>query len=177
MPKLHTLFAIPVWLLGSTIQPAAAHENYGKHRPVQQQLARPSQQQDQPEFKPGTLGVCGLHQVSGYLAVTPDGQMVPLSQYCQQQQNWVWSAESDFWQEFRAAATPETVVFAQSLDRHEVEAYAHTICTFLDDGATLQEIQSVQSDQQLPASFERAVTIAAIKANCRQYRSKLAELP
>jgi hypothetical protein len=126
-----------------------------------------------PEFNPGTPGVCRLYNLSGYLAIAADGQLVTLKPYCQQQRNWVWYEEGRFWSQFRDTATAETMAFAQTLDRHEIEAYALTICPFLQDGGTLPELRQIQADDRLPPEFEQAVTVAAVRTYCRQYRSQL----
>lgn len=126
-----------------------------------------------PEFKPGTLGICGIYNWSGYLAVAADGRIVTLRQYCQQQRNWVWYEEGRFWERFRDVATVETLAFTQTLDRNQVEAYALSICPFLAEGRTVQDLSQMQADQQLPDAFERAVTIAAVRTYCRRYRDQL----
>jgi hypothetical protein len=159
-----------------TASDATAHDGYARSRQQQPQrlTSEPREAQEPPEFRLGTAGVCQLHQLSGYLALAADGQMLPLTEYCQQQRNWVWYEASDFWKEFRQVASVETLTFTQTLNRERVEAYAGSICTCLDDGTTLQELQKIQADDQLPADFERAVTIAAVKAYCRQHRAALA---
>lgn len=126
-----------------------------------------------PEFKPGTPGVCRFYNLSGYAAVAADGQLVMLRPYCDQQRNWVWYEEGRFWSRFRDAATSETLAFAQTLNRHEVEVYALSICPFLEEGGTLQELTQLQADQRFPVEFEQAVTVAAVKTYCRQYRDQL----
>lgn len=126
-----------------------------------------------PAFRLGTPGICRFYNLSGYLAVAADGQLVPLEPYCEQQHNWVWYEESKFWQRFRDAASGETLSFAQTLDRHEIEAYALSICPFLEDGGTLAELQQIQADDRLPPAFEQAITVAAVRTYCRQYRSQI----
>lgn len=125
------------------------------------------------EFRLGTPGICRFYNLSGYLALAADGQLVPLEPYCEQQYNWAWYEESKFWRRFRDAATGETLAFAQTLNRHEIESYALTICPFLDDGGTLPELRQIQSDNDLPPEFEQAVTVAAVRTYCRQYRKQL----
>lgn len=126
-----------------------------------------------PEFNPGTPGICRFYNLSGYMALDADGQLVALKPHCQQQRNWAWYEESRFWRRFRDAATGETITFAQTLDRHQIEAYAQSICPFLEDGGTLPELRQIQTDDRLPTEFEHAITIAAIRTYCRQYRSQL----
>ena len=152
-----------------------AHEGYVRNQLVQQRntLTSGSRASEPPEFRLGTAGVCRLYQLSGYLALAADGRMVPLTQYCQQQRNWVWYEEGKFWRKFREAANSETMAFTQTLNQHEVEAYAGSICASSDDGTTMQELREIQADQQLPADFERTVTVAAVKTYCRQHRSAL----
>ncbi len=132
-----------------------------------------SEAEPPPEFDPATPGICRLYNLSGYLALAADGRLVTLKPYCQEQRNWVWYEESRFWSRFRDAATVETLAFAQTLDRHEIEVYALSICPFLQDGGTLPELRQIQADDRLPTEFEQAVTTAAIRTYCRQYRSQL----
>jgi hypothetical protein len=132
-----------------------------------------SSESEPPEFEPGTLGICRFYNLSGYSAVAADGQLVTLKSYCQEQRNWVWYEEGRFWRRFRDAATPETLAFAQTLDRHQVEAYAQSICPFLEDGGTLPELAEIQADSRLPTEFEQAVTVAAVRTYCRRYRRQL----
>jgi hypothetical protein len=122
-----------------------------------------------PEFRPGTAAVCGLYNLSGYLALDSQGQVVPLHSYCQQQRNWVWYENTQFWKTFRKIAAPDTLTYTQSLNRERVEAYAQSICPFLKQGGSLQELNQIQ-DQQLPAAFDQTVTNAAIRTYCPQHR-------
>jgi hypothetical protein len=173
---LTTLIAL-LALLATDRAAATAHEGYAGQR-FQQQRIRLLQEQppDQPpEFQPGTPGVCRLYHLSGYMAMNQQGQVVSLSQYCEQQRNWAWYDPDNFWQEFRKVASAETITFAQSLTQARVEAYAQSICPFLEDGGTLQELAQIQTDAQLPADFEQAVTIAAVKTYCRQHRQQIRE--
>jgi hypothetical protein len=175
-PGLTTLIAL-LALLATDRAVATAHEGYAGQR-FQQQRIRLLQEQppDQPpEFQPGTPGVCRIYNLSGYMAMDQQGQVVPLSQYCEQQRNWAWYEPDDFWQEFRKVASAETITFAQSLTQARVEAYAQSICPFLEDGGTLQELAQMQTDAQLPADFEQAVTVAAVKTYCRQHRQQIRE--
>jgi hypothetical protein len=172
-----TTLIVVLALLAVDRSVGAAHEGYAR-RQVQQQRVRLSKEQPSeqpPEFELGTPGVCRLYHLSGYMAMNQQGQVVPLSQYCEQQRNWAWYESDDFWQEFREVASAETITFAQTLDQERVEAYAQSICPFLEDGGTLQELAQMQTDAQLPADFEQAVTIAAIKTYCRQFRQQIRE--
>lgn len=155
---------------------STAHEGYARQRLQfqRERLSRPTAEQP-PAFKPGTPGVCHLYQLSGYLAIDPQGQVVPLSEYCEQQRNWAWYETGDFWHEFREVAGAETLSYAQTLDRDKVEAYAQSICPFLANGGTMQELAEIRTDAQLPADFERAVTIAAVKTFCREHRQQIRE--
>jgi hypothetical protein len=145
------------------------------NRPVRQEPFRitATSETEPPEFELGTPGICRFYNLSGYLALAADGQLVPLKPYCEQQRNWVWYEEGRFWQRFRDAATSETLTFAQTLNRHEIESYALSICPFLEDGGTLSELRQIQTDNRLPSEFEQAITIAAVRTYCRQYRSQL----
>jgi hypothetical protein len=161
--------------------PASAHEGYGRHQPQLRWLSTgsapgPSNARSQelhPEFALGTPGVCRLYNLSGYLALHADGAMVSLEQYCQQQRNWLWHETDELWERFRDVATEATLAFAQTLDQDRVEVYAQSICPFLEAGGTLQALAEMQSDQQLPADFDRAITIAAVHTYCDHYRSAL----
>lgn len=168
------LIGLSCWLV--SLSGATAHEGYGDRS--SRSTRSTADERPPAEFQPGTLGVCRLYNLSGYLAIDAAGQVVPLSQYCQQQHNWVWYQESDFWDAFRDVASPAVLDYTQTLDRHQVEAYANSICDFLSDRTldrqTLQQnLQQIQSDQQLLPDFERAVTRAAVKAYCPHYRSSL----
>lgn len=152
-----------------------AHEGYGQNRLLNQreQLSNRQSQQEPAEFGLGTPGVCRMYNLSGYLALNADGQMVPLEQHCQQQRNWVWYETNELWERFRDVATAETIAFTQTLAQDRAEAYAQSICPFLEEGGTLQELAAVQADKQLPSDFEQAITIAAVKTYCPRYRSQL----
>jgi hypothetical protein len=165
------LYLLPTVLLSSLSlligAPSLAHEGYGSRT---SQSTSAAEAVKPPEFKPGTPGVCRLYNLSGYLALNPAGRVIPLQQYCQQQHNWVWYANSKFWQAFRQNAASETITYAQTLDQARVEAYAQSICSFLNDGGTLQELAQ-QGDQKLPADFDQAVIKSAVETYCPQYRS------
>lgn len=152
-----------------------AHEGYGRNHLLQQRerLSTRQLQQEPPEFELGTPGVCRLYNLSGYLAMNADGQMVPLKQYCQQQRSWVWYETDELWERFRDIAAEETIAFTQTLNQDRAEAYAQSICPFLEEGGTLQELAEIQADQQFSAGFEQAITIAAVRTYCPQYRANL----
>lgn len=150
------------------IQMAQQSEEALEGRTVQ-----PDFEQEPPEFKFGTLGICRIYNWSSYLALASDGQVVTLRQYCQQQRNWVWYEEGRFWERFRDVATAETMTFAQSLDQNRIETYAQAICPFLADGGSFRDLAKIQADPPLPANFEQAVTAAAVRTYCRQYRDQL----
>lgn len=125
-------------------------------------------------------GICGLYNHSGYLVVNEAGQLVNVMDYCQNQQAQQAQPEpqaiprtSAFWQAFAATADSEARAVATTLGSDQVIAYGTTICPFLNQGGTLQELRQIQLDGNLPSGFETAVTVAAIQAYCPAYRSEL----
>lgn len=176
MPKFHLPIAILIVATLLTSSKVAAHESiFQNHLPQHNRRSSSSEDarsEKPPEFQLGTTGVCRLYSLSGYLALDSQGEMVPLREYCQQRRNWVWYEPDQFWQTFREVASAETISFTQTLDQDQVEAYAESICPFLEDGGTLQELAEIRSDAQLPIDFEQALAVAAIKTYCRQYRSQ-----
>ncbi|MCU0524468.1 MAG: hypothetical protein MUF72_06545 [Elainella sp. Prado103] len=178
LPGWLSLWGIVGWIM--TPPNAVAYEGYGGGLQGADRSDRSRSKHEPPdEFQPGTLGVCHLHNLAGYLAIDGAGRVVPLSQYCQQQRNWVWHHEDDFWEAFRDVASVEVLSYTQTLDRHRVEFYAQSICSFLSHGNPEQPnsrsnapqmLRQIQSDQQLPSEFERAVTYAATKTYCPQHR-------
>jgi hypothetical protein len=137
---------------------------------------------------PNVPGVCGLNHRSGYLVVDESGNLVDLVEYCRQRSDQVeqlQQTQSDsstdphdsqsiaFWQAFEAGASPEAIVFANSLGSDEVFAYGSAICPFLEQGGSLRELRQIQGDGNLPTSFEVAVTVAAIDTYCPRFRSEI----
>lgn len=123
-----------------------------------------------PEFNPGTVGICRLYNLSGYLALDAEGRILPLRPYCQQQRNWAWHEPKEFWQRFREVATVEAVNYSQTLDQQAIDAYAQSICPFLEAGNTLEQLTQIQANRPFPADFERALTVAAVDTYCQQHR-------
>jgi hypothetical protein len=134
---------------------------------------------------PAVPGICGLNSRSGYLVVDESGNLVDLVEYCRQrsanveqlQQTQSYSSTEPqsiaFWQAFEAGASPEAIVFANSLGSDAVFAYGSAICPFLEQGGSLRELRQVQGDGNLPTSFEVAVTVAAIDTYCPKFRSEI----
>ncbi|NET50579.1 MAG: hypothetical protein F6K09_18175 [Merismopedia sp. SIO2A8] len=79
--------------------------------------------------------------------------------------------ETTFWQAFTAAASPDAWEFAASLDADAVMVYGETICLSLEQGEPIAEIRAIQSEGNLPPSFDAAVNVAAIHAYCPQFTS------
>jgi Protein of unknown function (DUF732) len=118
-----------------------------------------------------TLGLCGLHNLSGYSAIDAVGSLVNLTQYCHQQQ--VQPSASPFWQSFLVAADRNTVAYAEALGQQQVAAYGTAICPFLENGGTLAQLRQIQVSGELPSGFEVAVAVAAIHTYCPTYRSEM----
>lgn len=119
-------------------------------------------------------GICGLYNHSGYLVVNEAGQLVNVVDYCQDRREQQSIPEtSAFWQSFEATASSEARAVATTLGPDQVVAYGTTICPFLDQGGTLQQLRQIQLDGDLPAGFETAVTVAAIQAYCPAHQSEL----
>ena len=119
-------------------------------------------------------GICGLYNHSGYLVVDEAGRLVNVVDYCQNQREQQTTPEtSAFWQAFEATANSQARATATALGPDEVVAYGSTICPFLDQGGTLDELRQIQLDGDLPSGFETAVTVAAIQTYCPTYRSAL----
>lgn len=170
-------------LLTALSAPAMASEGYGNpskdaHGDTEQdasrQLAADSDQAP-PEFDWTAPGVCRLYHLSGHMAIDSTGQVIGLRQYCRELQNWAWYEPSRFWRKFRRVATPEMLNFAQTLDRDSVEAYGQSICPFLQNGGTMQELTQLQANQQFPTGFEQAIIAASVRSYCPEYRSQLAD--
>jgi hypothetical protein len=136
-----------------------------------------------PEAQVAT-GICGLYNHSGYLVVDETGNLVDMAGYCQQQAHRRSQTTSQpdpqqatiasaFWRTFDMTANAEAQQMATTLGRDEVMAYGATICPFLQQGGTLQELRQIQTDGNLPSSFETAVTVAAIYSQCPAHRSEL----
>jgi hypothetical protein len=133
-------------------------------------LARPALAQ---EFAHDPSGLCNLHNLSGYAVVDASGNLVMLPRYCQTLQAIEASGENPFWQAFLAAADREAVAFAYTLGQKQVITYGGTICPFLQDGGSLDELRQIQSGGELPPSFEVAITLAAIHTHCPTYQSEI----
>lgn len=126
------------------------------------------------------LGICGLHYYSGLTVIDRTGQVVSLEEYCASLPSPTLLIEAPpvdgatpFWQAFLRAASPAAVEFANSVGQPAVVTYGATICPYLQDGGSMQELRQIQSQSAIPQSFEVAVTIAAIHTYCPDYRSQI----
>lgn len=168
-----TLFLTLIALVPLTqLEPGWAHEGYANRlsRPTPAGRVEANETEQAPPFDLAAPGVCRLYNLSGYFALDAAGGLLSLHRYCRDQQNWAWYLPGEFWQEFRQVASPETLTYAQTLDRDKVEAYAQAICPFLKSGATAADLSRIQASQQFPPDFEQAVTTAAIQTYCPEYR-------
>jgi hypothetical protein len=118
-----------------------------------------------------SLRLCPLHNLSGYSAIDAAGNLINLSQYCQSQQQMAQPNRAPFWQAFLTAADPQAIAYARTLDQEAVFAYSSTICPFLENGGTVNQLRQIQTGS-LPSGFEVAVTIAAIQTHCPSYQSE-----
>ncbi|MBW4467238.1 MAG: hypothetical protein KME07_17570 [Pegethrix bostrychoides GSE-TBD4-15B] len=169
MLKLYAPLFLPL-MLPLMLQPLALLLPPELAQAAAKSIAPASETAAPPAFALNTAGVCWLYNLSGYLALDTEGEVVPLQPYCQQQHNWAWHEPAAFWQQFREVATAETLSYSQTLDQDEIEAYAQTICLFLESGGTVEQLTQIQSDQAFPDAFEQAVTLASVNSLCRQYR-------
>jgi hypothetical protein len=119
------------------------------------------------------LRLCPLHNLSGYSAIDASGNLINLRQYCQSQQEMAKPNHAPFWQAFLAAAAPAAIDYARTLNADAVFAYSETICPFLENGGTLNQLRQIQGSGTLPSEFEVAVTSAAIQTECPAYQSEL----
>lgn len=128
---------------------------------------------DSTEIPSEVPGICQLHNYSGYLVVDETGNLVELGNYCQRQVARSTPQISRFWQAFEATANLRAIEVANQLGREEVVAYGTTICPFLEQGGSVQELRQIQSDGELPSDFEAAVMVAAINTYCPTYQSEI----
>ncbi|NJR66592.1 MAG: hypothetical protein HC772_16800 [Leptolyngbyaceae cyanobacterium CRU_2_3] len=138
-------------------------------------LAEEKFAQDAQDQVHDQLGLCGLHNLSGYSAINSTGTLVNLTQYCRQQQGVQPSASYPFWQMFLKVADLETIAYAQTLGQNGVTAYGATICPFLQAGGTLEQLRQIQVNGELLSNFEVAVAVAAIHTDCPIYQTELVD--
>jgi Protein of unknown function (DUF732) len=124
------------------------------------------------EFVYDRLGVCPLYNLSGYSTIDVHGNLVNLTEYCQGLQP-DRSRETQFWESFVDAADDRTIAYADTVGQTRVTAYGNTVCPFLRNGGTLEELRQVQADHALPPGFDAAVTIAAIHTYCPTYSAEI----
>jgi Protein of unknown function (DUF732) len=123
------------------------------------------------EFTQDRLGVCPLYNLSGYSTIDVHGNLVNLTEYCQGLSQE--TRGDQFWDSFVDAADGEAIAYADTIGRTEVTAYGDTVCPFLKNGGTLEELRQVQGDQDLPSGFDVAVTVAAIHTYCPTYQAEI----
>lgn len=121
-----------------------------------------------------------MGELSGRSIVDAQGQLVSLVDFCREQQfqqqveTPVLGAEAQaFWQNFLNVASIEAVAFSQTVNQQQVVDYAATVCPFLQNGGTLQQIRQIQLAGDLPVSFDAAVSVAAIYTYCPEFRSQI----
>lgn len=172
MLKLYAL--LPLICLGTSLfpnlLPSQALAISLASKPTAKPESQPASAVLPPAFELGTAGVCWLYNLSGYLALDAEGEVVALQPYCQQQRNWAWHEPALFWRRFREVASAETLRYSQQFEPDAVEAYGQTICLFLKEGGSPEQLAQIQADQAFPSEFERAVTTASINSLCREYR-------
>lgn len=122
------------------------------------------------EFAQDRLGVCPLYNLSGYSTLDIAGNLINLTEYCQGLSNTTEIRSNHFWESFVEVADDEAIAYSNIYGRTEVIAYGNTICPFLRNGGTLEELRQVQSDQSFPLTFNVAVTKAAIQTYCPTYQ-------
>jgi hypothetical protein len=125
------------------------------------------------EFSQDRLGVCSLYNLSGYTTIDTHGNLISLTEYCQGLSNTSELRSNQFWNYFVDIADEDAINYANTYGRKELTAYGNTICPFLKNGGTLEELRQVQGDIQLPPTFDAAVTIAAIQTYCPTYQAEL----
>ncbi|NJR37520.1 MAG: hypothetical protein HC781_00130 [Leptolyngbyaceae cyanobacterium CSU_1_4] len=127
------------------------------------------------EFAQDRFGDCPVQHFSGYSTLDNDGNWVNLTDYCQRLSNATEGHRNRFWENFVEAADGEAIAYANTYGRTQVTAYGNTICLFLRNGGTLEELRQVQSDQLFPPTFNVAVTTAAIQTDCPTNSAKTGE--
>lgn len=137
--------------------------------------ALPAQADEEDEVQPN-LGICGLYYVSGLMIVGESGELLNLSDYCQVRRLTAIAITEEgdpFWEAFVASASPEAMEFAVSAGKDAVVRYGSTICPYLWEGGSIDELRAVQSADEVPVSFEAAATVAAINTYCPEYQSNI----
>jgi Protein of unknown function (DUF732) len=127
------------------------------------------------EFAGDRLGVCPLYNLSGYSTIDVHGNLVNLMEYCQSLSHNREARDNQFWESFVDAADDEAIAYADTVGRTDVVTYGDTVCPFLKNGGTLEELRQVQADQAFPAGFDAAVTIAAIHTYCPTYSAEMGQ--
>jgi Protein of unknown function (DUF732) len=125
------------------------------------------------EFSHDRLGVCPLYNLSGYTTIDTQGNLISLTEYCQGLSNAPELRNDQFWNRFVDVADDDAIAYANTYGQKQVTAYGNTICPFLKNGGTLEELRQVQGDRQFPPTFDVAVTVAAIQTYCPTYQADL----
>jgi len=144
---------------------------------------------------PDNRGLCQLNNLAGRSIIDPQGQLINLLDFCEQQQtlqltepqlipdsdhsqanpeeNQEEFQQEAFWRSFTEVASSDAVQFSNTLDRQQIIAYGATICPYLNNGGTLQQVRQIQAQGKRPTSFDVAVTIAAIHTDCPEYTGQI----
>jgi len=153
-------------------------------------LALPVNAEPDQATPPNLPGVCGqIYDLAGR-AVVINGQVIRLVDSCTQRRAAAaaqpvtpqttrpdTSSETQptqnerFWESFLAIANPAAEHFAVGAGQEDVINYGKTICSILEGGTSLADLQQMQLAGGLPQNFDTAVTSAAINIYCPQHRS------
>lgn len=143
-------------------------------RTLAQSSANPSgndQLQPSPINYPPGLCYQGQRDLSGSWVNDGTGNLVPLTTLCNvalqhHEPIIIPPVETEFWQAFVTAASPDALEFANEAEVDDVVAYGQTICPSLNELGTMHELRMAQAEGGLPASFDAAVNVAAIHTYC-----------
>jgi hypothetical protein len=140
---------------------------------------------------PDNRGLCQLNDLAGHSIIDSHGQLINLVDFCGQPQAVPLAGtqtasdrdraqeiakenqDEEFWRSFNEVASPDAIQFSHTLDRQQIIAYSATICPYLSNGGTLQQVRQIQATSKLPTSFDVAVTIAAIHTYCPEYTTQI----
>lgn len=160
--------------------------------------ARQKEAQDETPEVVATPGLCRLgDEASGRWVQDSSGQLVPLSQICDDPDAWadyvtsfddelaaidslpdstepgMLTPDQEFWLRFRRVASSEALDYAQSLPISDVIDYGQTLCPLLEDSMTMDDVREAQIEAGLPADFDAAVNVAAIHTYCPQHITQI----
>jgi hypothetical protein len=125
---------------------------------------------------PNEMGICGIGNISGRSIVARGGRLISLVDFCRQQSVPIAITDTEqaaFWQAFLEVASPRALQFVRSVDRQQVIDYAATVCPVLRQGSTLQQVREIQTQSNLPPTFDAAVNVAAIHTYCPEYTAQI----